>query len=229
MARNPQQFGQLIRYVATRADGSLAWRRLAVVAGLFIIYLALQPWLVRSFGLPLPGFADSLPEDRPTAVARDGPSTSRADRQATEAETSGTDDPAEDSEQAEFLRTVSRDVYESPAGLRYTPGSLHRHRLKHVMAHARDAPNRTGKHGVFDDDDEVEVLTLIDQAYHQALAGDRTNTKHEGRRTVHTVDLGRRIGYIGGQSGKRNGHPPARHMRLVLQDKDVITAFPVEP
>jgi hypothetical protein len=40
------------------------------------------------------------------------------------------------------------------------------------------------------------------------------------------VDLGRRIGYIGGQTGKRKNYPAASHLRLVLEGQNVITAFP---
>jgi hypothetical protein len=41
-----------------------------------------------------------------------------------------------------------------------------------------------------------------------------------------SADLRRRIGFVGGQQGWRQGNPPATHVRLVLEDDRVITAFP---
>ena len=133
-------------------------------------------------------------------------------------------------ELARLLKQVGRDRFESPAGIIYTPGSQQGHRLKHLMAHARDQPGRPGQHGVFDAKEAVAVVRLVDEAYEQALAGRRTKRSNEsGGRTVYTVDLGRPIGTIGGQSGGRRGHPTARHVRLVLEGKRFITAFPVIP
>jgi hypothetical protein len=121
------------------------------------------------------------------------------------------------------------DVWTSPAGLLYLPGSEQGHRLKHVLRHARDDPNRPGQHGVFDQTDLSSVVALIDEAYQQAVRGWRTQTKFDRRRTVHTVDLQRRIGFVGGQAGRQRGHPSARHLRLVLEEREVITAYPVIP
>jgi hypothetical protein len=46
-------------------------------------------------------------------------------------------------------------------------------------------------------------------------------------RTIYTVDLGKRIGFIGGQDGGRRRNPMARRVRLVLEGKRVITAYPM--
>ena len=48
----------------------------------------------------------------------------------------------------------------------------------------------------------------------------------EDRRTVIEADFDTPIGYIGGRDGKRDNHLPARRLRLVVDDTDVITAFP---
>ncbi len=61
------------------------------------------------------------------------------------------------------------------------------------------------------------------------LSGSRTDIKRDGERIIYTVDLGRRIGYVGGQSGNRKGRPAARHMKLVLIEDRLITAFPLRP
>jgi hypothetical protein len=51
----------------------------------------------------------------------------------------------------------------------------------------------------------------------------------QGVRTVYTVDMGRSVGFVGGQTGAALGNPTASHIRLVLEGTDVITAFPVIP
>lgn len=127
------------------------------------------------------------------------------------------------------LTEVGRRVYESPAGVRYTPGSQQGHRLAHVMAHCRDNPDRGGQHGVFDTQDAAEVVLLVDEAYERAQSGRDTRTRKSDGRTTHTVNLRRRVGYVGGQSGKRRGYPPATHVRVVLEGDRLITAYPVVP
>ena len=138
-------------------------------------------------------------------------------------------DSAESADSKGVLREVGRGVYESPAGLRFTRGSRQGHRLDHVMTHSRDAPNRAGQHGVFDANDAAGVVAVLDEAYERAITGRDVSTRKDNGRTVHTVDLRRRIGYVGGQSGNQQGHPVAKHIRLVLEDNRVITAYPVVP
>lgn len=263
MSRSSGQLRRVLERLFQRPDGSLVWRRLLILAVLFGLYLLIQPWIVRTFGVSIPGFADlaeksgvtpsevSAPEAADTAARKrqagqedDGretavvPASSRngsANRPSrpSAAEVDESKAPSHRTGAfptlAGFLRPVGNDIFESPAGLRYARGSAQGHRLKHVLAHARDNPERSGQHGVFDPGDDLTVFQLVDEAYEQACAGTQTKTKREGKRTVYTVDLGRRIGYVGGQSGKRRNHPPARHVRLVLQGQNVITAFPLIP
>ncbi len=67
----------------------------------------------------------------------------------------------------------------------------------------------------------------IEEAYLLVQAGSpQVQSRHEGQRTVHEVNLQRRIGFVGGQEGGRRGNPPATRVRLVLEDDRVITAFP---
>jgi hypothetical protein len=82
---------------------------------------------------------------------------------------------------------------------------------------------------VFTDATREAIVVLIDEAYRNALAGRNTRTTVDRSRTVHTVDMGRTIGYVGGQTGQRQGRPPARHVRLVLESNRVITAYPLIP
>ncbi len=125
-----------------------------------------------------------------------------------------------------MLREVARREYLSPAGLLYTPGSAEGHRLAHLERHTQDDPRRSGSHGVFDGGMEGALKT-IDLAYERAKTGQRTTTESDDGRTIYTVDLGKRVGYVGGSQGQRRGHPMARRVRLVLEGNRVVTAFPL--
>lgn len=128
------------------------------------------------------------------------------------------------------LKKIGRDLYESTAGLRYGPGSREKHRIKHIMRHAKDQPTRPGLHGVFDADKQQAVLAVIDEAWLVAkFRKERAKIRKQGNRTVYTVDMKRRIGYVGGRVGKQRRHPAARHLRLVVEGRNVITAFPLKP
>ncbi len=128
---------------------------------------------------------------------------------------------------AKLLTKVGRDEFVSPAGLHYSRGSQHGHRLRHLEAHTRDEPHRVGSHGVYNTTDIAKVIQLIDEASRQARRGERTRKEYEEGREVYLVNLGRPIGYVGGESGARQGNPPAKKLRLVLEGDQVITAFPV--
>jgi hypothetical protein len=124
------------------------------------------------------------------------------------------------------LSDLGNGVLRSTAGLLYTPGSQEGHRLKHILRHAADQPTRPGLHGVFDGDAD-DALAVIDEAYLLVKAGSpQVQSRQQGVRTVHEVDLRRRIGFVGGQEGRRQGNPPATQVRLVLEEDRLITAFP---
>lgn len=128
------------------------------------------------------------------------------------------------------LKELPGDVLVSPAGLQYTRGSQQGHRIKHVMVHARDEPNRPGQHGVFTVGGRDEIVALLDEAYVMSQQNSpNVRSKSDRDRTVLTVDMGRQIGYVGGQSGNRRGQPSARHLRIVLEGNRVITAYPFVP
>jgi len=124
------------------------------------------------------------------------------------------------------LREIGRERYISPAGLLYTPGSAEGHRLEHLRRHTADQPSRPGKHGVFDGGMEG-ALASIDKAYEKAKAGQRTTKETDGNRIIYTVDMGKRIGFVGGRDGNRQRKPMARRLRMVLEGNRVITAFPL--
>lgn len=157
--------------------------------------------------------------DRPGTTLRPPPrpGTSAAARQPASATTAA---------RLGQLTDLGGGVKRSTAGLRYTPGSEEGHRLTHVLRHGHDLPDRPGVHGVFDGD-AAELLAVIDEAYLLAQqGGPRVTAERQGERLVYEVDLRRRIGFVGGQVGKHRGHPPATHVRLILEGDRVISAFP---
>ncbi len=128
------------------------------------------------------------------------------------------------------LKEVEDNVFESTAGLFYGPGGAEGHRLKHVMEHAKDNPQKE-IHGVFDGDGDRDIiLAVIDEAFAKAKKGgsDVRSEKQNGNR-VYTVNLRRRIGQMGGAQGERQGNPDCRYLRLVLRNEnEVITAYPTK-
>lgn len=215
MSRESAQIARLVETLLRQSRGRFGWKGLlAIVVGLALYTLVIQPIAERS-GVPLP----------PLVSQGDAPRGQAEPRRADPAPPSRSGDAAIDL----VLSGASRAAYESPGGLVYTRGSEHGHRLKHVLAHTRDEPDQPGQHGVFDVHDPAAVVALVDAAYAQALTGSRTRTDREGDRTVYTVDLGRRVGYVGGESGNRRGRPAATSVRLVVEGDRLITAFPVRP
>jgi hypothetical protein len=153
---------------------------------------------------------------------RDTKPASQANRNANQ----NANPPTDSAEDADLLygllREISRDRYLSPAGLLYTPGSAEGHRSEHLRRHTVDDP----RHGVFDGD-MPGALAVIDRAYERALKKQRTTVSEDDGRTIYSVDMGGRVGFVGGQSGKAKRNPMARRMRLVLEGNRVITAYPM--
>lgn len=124
------------------------------------------------------------------------------------------------------LREISPDRFMSISGLLYTPGSAEGHRLEHLRRHTVDQPGRAGSHGVFDGDMDGAIET-IDLAYERAKKGQRTTQTTDQGRTIYTIDMGQRIGFIGGRNGKQKRNPMARRVRLIVEGNRVITAYPL--
>ncbi len=209
--KNPQRVGK----------SSLGAIGIIVLVG---VYSLAQPALNARFGWNLPQLRSN--DSGEVAVV------SEADRVHPKESTSGVS-PQADSEQTAdtellygLLREVSKDRYISPAGLQYTPGSAEGHRLEHLRRHTKDDPSRPGSHGVFDGDMEG-ALETIDRAYLKAKQGTRTTKSVDEGRTIYTVDLGGRVGFVGGRDGGRKHNPMARRVRIVLEDTRVITAYPM--
>lgn len=218
MSRSNQQLARLVQeLIRAVRTGRIKMRWVVGLAVIALGYFLVQPVLERSLGIDLPGLDDMAANTQSSG----GPSANRPDAKEVRVTSSG--------ELAKILSSRDRADYRSAAGLRYTPESQHGHRLKHLMAHCQDEPGRPGQHGVFDSNDAATVVALVDEAYLQAQTGRDTRTQREEDRIVYDVNLRKRIGYVGGSSGKRKGNPPARHIRLVIQGDRLITAFPIVP
>ena len=128
------------------------------------------------------------------------------------------------------FKEIRNNVFESTAGLIYVPGSADGHRLRHVMKHAKDDPDKP-VHGVFiGDGDRNIVFALIDEAWLARLKGGKNVRKqNQGDRTVYTVRMNQRVGYVGGSEGKRQKYPECRYIRIVVEkDNVVISAYPTK-
>lgn len=213
-------------------------------AVLVIGYWLLVPTLNARFGLELPELRDwnagnagqqaddaaadpklnkSTAPVKSTAPDKSAPDRSKPDSNAVADASSDVDDELKYG----LLREVQPDRFLSPAGLMYGPGSQEGHRLRHLERHLQDAPTRAGPHGVFDDE-FPEVLAIIDEGYQRAKTGKSgVTTEKQDQRTIYTINLGRRIGYVGGREGNRRDRPQARRLRIVLEGNRVITAFPL--
>lgn len=134
--------------------------------------------------------------------------------------------PAKDPPGKLSLVAGTRDEFRSTAGLVYVRGSEDGHRLKHVLKHAEDNLDKP-VHGVFDGDRD-QILAWIDIAYTKGKQGGKgVRVEKQSGRVVYTVDLGEKIGVVGGQVGDRKGNPPCRFLRLVVQNgNEVVTAYP---
>jgi DNA/RNA endonuclease YhcR with UshA esterase domain len=125
------------------------------------------------------------------------------------------------------LKQIGETTWLSPAGLRYAgrdPEGLTR--VEHVLRHAKDQPQRAGSHGVFDGD-KNQALATIDEAWKLAKAK-RIKPNTERDRSSYLVPMGKRVGYLGGQSGRSRGNPALKRVFIVVETdtSNVVTAFP---
>jgi hypothetical protein len=121
-------------------------------------------------------------------------------------------------------------VMKSPEGLTYYVGDRGENRVDHVMRHAKDSPSRPS-HGVFNGS-KNDILQTIDEAYALIKSNSRqvvktTKDREIKTRVAYEVDMKRKIGYKGGKSGQRDGHPDLSTVKLILDKGNrVITAYP---
>ncbi len=211
-----------------------------LIAGLAVAYTFLQPMLNERYGLNLPTLVAADDQQavktppKPKSSASGNPQSSTEQpkptqpAQASSTKTPPATKPADDPNlRYGILKDLGREEFISPAGLRYTRGSAEGHRLKHLERHTADQPTRPGKHGVFSGG-MAGALKAIDEAYLKAKEGGRGVQREEDEgRVVYTVDLRRKIGFIGGEEGNRKNKPTAFKVRMVLDGDRVITAYPL--
>lgn len=224
---------------------------------MLIGYALMQPYLNTRFGLDLPtlpGLAGEAGQggeeqaqvgeegqedledlaSRPNSDSyRSGSSTSQAEsippKKAELGKTSQSErgPPSGKNLRYGVLKSLGGENYQSPAGLLYVSRGSSEHRLEHVARHLKDIPDRRGPQGVFDADME-QVLRWLDETYRRAESG-KSGAKilPQGNRTVYEATFDKKVGYVGGSVGKRDGNPAAFKIKLVLEGKNVITAYPL--
>jgi hypothetical protein len=95
-------------------------------------------------------------------------------------------------------------------------------RVDHVLAHGVDDVGRP-IHGVFSGD----ALALTDEAWSIAQNGGAVAIQ-QGQPTSYFVNMGRDVGYVGGQAGAAAGNPSVSYIQIVVQNgNEVVTSFPV--
>ena len=187
----------------------------------------------RSTSVPDQSFENSESVQPQVTQKNSGSDVVRMDRDADTKRTDGKDsttDPLQPKAAPALgqLNEIRKNVFESTAGLRYVPGSADNHRLRHVMQHAKDDTTKP-VHGVFEGNRD-QILAVIDEAYLKVAKGGRdVHREAQNDRLVYTVNLGRKIGYMGGSEGKRTNNPACRYVRMVLEDGNVvISAYPTK-
>ena len=179
---------------------------LLLVAGYIAVRPSLQQWM--GFELPNP-----ISDNAGQIQNEDSPATEK--RQTSK------------SDNGQFrLEQLPGGAMRTPAGLVYRK-SAREHRIDHVLRHSKDMPDRP-IHGVFEGDRNA-ILRVIDDAYRLIKADSKlVSSEKDGNRIEHRVNMQRRIGYVGGQAGRRKNHPPCNYLKIVLQQNNVITAYPVD-
>ena len=221
-----------------------------------VLYFFLQPRLNQWFGWSLPSIAAMAGNEAPAknpkltnnktgSAASKSPAApkstaepkspsetkpSAVSKSSSTASSGGAASPKQADEDYKYriLKPVGRDRYESPAGLIYAPGSEEGHRLAHIAKHLEDQPERPGSHGVFEGD-MASFLVAIDDAYKRARGHAKgTKSRVEDGMTVYEAPFDQTIGYLGGTEGARKRNPRLKKMRLVIRDRNLITAFPIQ-
>jgi len=218
------------------------WRKAVCVVGLLLVagYIYGRPTFEKWLGIELPAIVEQdaagkkddsgKNPERQTAKSTSPDSSSKNGSKTKSS--SGVNDSGKRQTQKStatdnggFKRTsLGNGRFETPNGLRFN-----QNRLEHVMLHAKDSLGKP-THGVFDAKSEDDVLELIDAAY--AKAKDTPNSrdvrsKKEDRRMVYTIDMKRKVGFTGGRNASNRGKKPCNHIRIVVENQNVITAFPL--
>ena len=214
---------------------NIDWKRIAGIAIVLLIvgYKYSRPQLERWFQRDLPSLTSE--DDRqngsnaPSTTAN-GDADLRYDAKLPESSSSGqarssSNNSSGKNQSDDFLREVGKNRFESPAGLLYTMGPRREHRIDHVLRHGRDMPQRP-VHSVFEGS-RNDILAVIDEAYSLVESNSsRVRSSNSRGNDEYTVQMQRKVGYEGGQKGKRKGYPALKNIKLILDGNRVITAYP---
>ena len=222
--------------VSAKHKSNIPWRRIIpiVLVGLVLGYSYSRPTLERWFNISLPAINErnggrfNQNQNRSSDNNNDSGGDYNASLPKDFSVKSGSSKSGSSKSSKYKLEKVGSDRYETPAGLLYGMGARGEHRIEHVMRHAQDQPGRPS-HGVFiGDGDQDTVLKLIDEAY-ELVKAKSPRAKYESSRgnDKYDVDMQRKVGFDGGQKGKRNNHASLDKIRMILDNNRVITAFPV--
>jgi hypothetical protein len=248
--QQPETIANVLRLLPAK------WAIALIIA--VIAYVLLQPRLNHWFGWHLPSIPAMMgQEEGPPSNSSEkkdkkaGTATGRKDKESSTSPPSGSDNKTSKSnlgarpnsgskasspnsptinDDLKFgvLKPIGRERYESPAGLIYGPGSEEGHRLEHIQRHLTDQPNRPGSHGVFEGD-MAAFLVAIDDTYKRARGHAKgTKQREEEGALVYEAPFDRAIGFMGGSEGKRRGNPKLKRLRIVVRDRNLITAFPTQ-
>jgi hypothetical protein len=113
-------------------------------------------------------------------------------------------------------------------GLEYGPDAQYGNRVQHILRHAENQPLRLGEHGVFDGG-RGGALGVVDEAWSIAQQGGSNVTMNStGKKQEYTIDMGRQVGWVGGQGGTDLGNPSVNNIKLIIRNwNQVITAYPI--
>ena len=198
---------------------SVNWKQIGLIAVVVLVlgYSAARPTLQKWFNVELPSISDN---DNNQNSGNGGNYNARLPENE-----AGGSAPAKAKNEDDFFASIKGDTKTSPAGLVYTMGPRREHRVEHVMNHAKDVPSKP-VHGVFIGS-RLEILEMIDEAYELVKAkSSQVKTSSSRGKMEHLVDMKRNTGYEGGAKGKRSNNRKLGKVKLVLDGKKVITAFP---
>jgi hypothetical protein len=128
---------------------------------------------------------------------------------------------------ASTLRSLGPNRWALGGGARAL--ELNRSAVRNVLAGAQDDEMAERPHGVFDAG-RRGALGVVSEAWDRAQRGGAGVSVQRQRNgaTVYTVAMDRRVGFIGGRMGAQAGRPEAQHVRLVVRNGALLTAFPTQ-
>jgi hypothetical protein len=96
----------------------------------------------------------------------------------------------------------------------------------HIYEHTENDPKKI-IHGFFDISNEdmdklIEEITKILQEKNNK----NLRSYFSGQQLIYDIDMGRKIGWIGGQRGEEMGFPTTTFIRVIMDGRMVISCYP---